>query len=94
MNNTMIPKETIHNYSFLKEDVLKTEESKKLRTKMLERATILGNAYKGKVKIFFKTFDSMTKTVETTVWSCADGFITLKGGEFLPVRAIEKVVFD
>jgi hypothetical protein len=94
MNNTIIPKESLNNYSFLKEDVLKTEESKKIRAYMLERAERLGNAYKGKVKIFFKTFDSLTKSVETTVWCFADDYVILKGGLFLPLRAIEKVDFD
>jgi hypothetical protein len=94
MNNTNIPKENLVNYSFFKEDVLKTEESKKIRAYMLERAVRLGNAYKGKVKIFFKTIDSLTQSVETTVWAYSADYVTLKGGVFLPIRAIEKVDFD
>lgn len=94
MSNATIPKESLQNFSFFKEDVLMTEELKKIRAFNLDRAVRLGNAYKGKVKIFFKTMDSITRAVETTVWASADGHVTLKGGIFLPIRAIENVSFD
>lgn len=94
MNTTSIPKESLKNFSFLKEDVLNTDELKKIRAFNLDRAARLGNAYKGKVKIFFKAIDSITRSVETTVWASADDHVTLKGGVFLPIRAIENVAFD
>mgnify|MGYP006202651367 CR=1 FL=1 len=72
MNTTSIPKESLKNFSFLKEDVLNTDELKKIRAFNLDRAARLGNAYKGKVKIFFKAIDSITRSVETTVWASAD----------------------
>lgn len=94
MTNITIPKESINTLSFLKHDVLETEESKTIRAHMLKKAERLGNAYKGKVKIFFKTIDSLSKSVETTVWQTTGDFVMLKGGVFLPIRAIEKVTFD
>lgn len=94
MNNKIIPKESLKNFSFFKEDVLKNDESKKIRASKLERAVKLGNAYKGKVKIFFRTIDSLSRAVETTVWSVADDYIMLKGEIFLPIRAVEQIDFD
>ncbi len=93
MKSTIIPKEFLNSYTFLKEDVLKTEESKIIRASKLEKALKLGNVYHRKVRILFRTMDSLSKMVETTVWFVSGEYVSLKGGVFLPVRAIEDVDF-
>lgn len=73
-------------------DVLKTEQEKKYRARMLYMAMILGNGYKSKVKITFESIDGPRK-VDTTVWATTDTSVLLKGGISLPVRSIYTVEY-
>ncbi len=93
MNTTtieLVPKESISRYKFVTTDVLPTVDERKFRQAQLEKAMILGNGYKGKVKIVFETQEG-TKAVETTVWQTGPENIMLKGGVNIPIRCIREV---
>lgn len=87
----VVDKKEIGRLRFSSEDILSTKEEKTKREKELEKALILGNSHKHKVKIFFKDFYSL-KQVETTVWSVDDKYVILKEGVVLPKKAIFQVV--
>lgn len=86
----LIPKEEINRYKFVMNDVLQTDEERKIRQSQLEKAMILGNGYKGKIKIIFETQEGI-KAVETTVWQTGQDNIMLKGGVNIPIRCIREV---
>jgi len=52
-NSVLINKEDVINLKFPKEEVLNSSDEIKIRRMELERATTLGNAEHGKIKIFF-----------------------------------------
>ena len=88
---TLIEKEELNHYHFPAEDVLKTADARLHRKMELERATTIGNAHRGKVKLVFHTREGL-REVETTVWAATESFILLKGEVTIPVHAIEHVV--
>lgn len=85
-----VEKDTIRKLVFANKDVLKTPEETLERRDNLQKAVMLGNAIKHKVRIFFKDQQS-NKHVETTVWHVDERHISLKGGITLPVNSIYKV---
>jgi len=86
-------KEDLTHFKYSQEDVLLDDKpARQSRAYNLMRAERLGNAFHGKVRIFFTTLDS-ERTVETTVWAASDDYVNLKGGIVLPVRAISRVEF-
>ncbi|TXK28397.1 hypothetical protein FVR03_20875 [Pontibacter qinzhouensis] len=87
----LIEKERISTLHFSKEDVLKDPNARSRRSYDINRATILGNAYRNKAAITFRTDEGELKTVETTVWANDDKFVMLKAGTFLPLKSIVKV---
>lgn len=88
-----IAKEQIPGLRFRSEDVL-TDPAKRLkRLWELNRAATLGNAYRGKVEITFRTAEGEDKRVETTVWTADDRYITLKAGCSIPLESIVNVEF-
>ena len=72
-------------------DVLATKEAREERKKKLDNAMLLGNGYKGKIKIIFHT-DEGERMVETTVWATTDSTIQLKGDVSIPIHAIRDVI--
>jgi hypothetical protein len=87
-------KEELGQFKFSTEDVLLNDTgARQSRAYNLLRAERLGNAFHGKVRIFFNTQDAAERTVETTVWAATDDYVILKGGVILPVRAISRVEF-
>lgn len=86
----MIEKEDIPNVKFVSYEVLNSANEKLERREQIEKAMLLGNASKGKSKIFFMSEDGLLE-VETTVWAASDDVVTLKGGVMIPVHCIEKV---
>lgn len=56
----------------------------------IANATRLGNAYRGKVSIYFEDDDG-PKKVETTIWAHGAKFICLKGGVWLPISRIIEI---
>ncbi|MEN9302662.1 MAG: hypothetical protein RL264_1091 [Bacteroidota bacterium] len=58
----------------------------------IDRATILGNAHRTKVSIYFQD-DAGPKKVETTIWAAGTKFICLKGGVWIPISRLIEIKF-
>lgn len=84
-----IEKEEVSTLSFPPEDVLNDKEEIIQRKNELERAMIVGNLDKIKIKIFFE--DKNEKLfVDTTVWTVTTDRIILKQGITIPIHRISK----
>jgi hypothetical protein len=83
-----VEKESIPSLRFAPADVLTDKAQLERRHADAERAARLGNAYHGKLDIFFQTADGQTKRVQTTVWATHSEYLTLKAGIMLPLRAV------
>lgn len=86
----LIEKENISALHFPSHDVLVDDTAKKLRASSLQRAILLGNNQKRKVKITFED-DINIKKVETTIWAVTEKNILLKGGVFIPISRIHNI---
>ncbi|MEJ8803925.1 hypothetical protein [Pontibacter sp. H249] len=89
----MVEKEIIPFLRFNHNEVLENIEAQKKRMWDLNRASMLGNAYRGKVEITFRTAEGELRRVDTTVWSVDDKYMTLKAGCFIPISSIVEVEF-
>ncbi len=89
----IIQKEQLGLYRFSSSEVLRGDWEKIYRLFSLRRAERLGNNYKGKVRITFRTFSNEIKAIDTTVWSATDEYVSIKGGMSIPVKAILSVEF-
>lgn len=90
---TLIEKELISKLNFKNNvpiEELEIEEQLELKNKLIE-ATRLGNSYRGKMRIEFLD-DVGLKAVETTIWAAGAKFICLKGGVWIPISRIKKVI--
>lgn len=87
----MMIKEDLGSVNFIETDVLSSTEERKDRYSKLQRAMILGNGYKGKVRIIFETTTG-SKAVETTIWQATEDNVMLKGGIRIPIRSIREVM--
>jgi len=85
----LIEKESIPHLKF--NNKTKVEQPNDLMSRLIE-ATTLGNIHHGKVAIVFED-DNGLKRVETTIWCTGGDYICLKGGVWLPISRIHKVVF-
>lgn len=84
-----IEKEVIPTLRFPHDDVLSRSKAESERRRVdADRACRLGNAYHGKLDIFFQTADGQTKRVQTAVWGAHPEYLTLKAGIMLPLRAV------
>jgi len=92
-NTNCIQKEQLGLFKFSQTEVLFGEWEKIYRKFSIQRAERLGNAFKGKVRIIFRTHDNETKVVDTTIWAASDDHVSIKGGQSIPVRAILGVEF-
>ena len=92
-NVAVVQKEQLSSVNFQKADVLSDGLSRQKRLSNLTRATSLGNLFHSKVNIVFMTSSGLLHQVETTVWSISEDFILLKGGNFIPVKAILELEF-
>lgn len=92
-NVTVVQKEHLGLVNFQKADVLADGASRQKRLSNLSRALSLGNLFHSKVNIIFMTSSGLLQQVETTVWSFSDDFILLKGGNYIPVKAILELEF-
>lgn len=84
----IIDKEYVATLHFPHDDVLTDPEARQRRRADADRAVTLGNAYHGKLDIYFKTADGATKRMATTVWAADADHLTLKSGASLPLRAV------
>lgn len=83
MNTQLINKEEI---PLMKITDAQVDQSAKWR-EMLEYGVRLGNEFKGKTSISFQTEEGI-RTVETTIWSATDKYLSLKGGIIIPLTSI------
>jgi hypothetical protein len=88
----MIAKEKIGTLHFVQTEVLEDIQEITIRSRKLKRAEQLGNIYKTKSKIAFKTLEGLFR-VETTVWATTEKFVSLKGGILIPIHCIKGVEF-
>ncbi|WP_071885916.1 hypothetical protein [Hymenobacter sedentarius] len=84
----IVEKEDLATMRFAPEDVLTDQAARQRRRADAERAATLGNAYHGKLDIYFQTADGATKRVATTIWAADADHLTLKSGASLPMRAV------
>ena len=84
----IVEKEDIATMHFAPDDVLTDVVARQRRRADADRAVTLGNAYHGKLDIYFQTADGMAKRVATTVWAADSDHLTLKSGASLPLRAV------
>jgi hypothetical protein len=84
----IVAKEDLSILNFGPDDVLTDPTARARRRADAERAVTLGNAYHGKLDIYFQTADGATKRVATTVWAADAEHLTLKSGVSLPMRAV------
>lgn len=83
----------IRDMIFGTDDVANNEEKQALRKYNLRKALALGNLYKRKVLIYFRSVDGMLRRIETTVWAVGEEYISLKAGVSLPIKSVEKIEF-
>lgn len=83
-----VAKEQIPELHFATQDVLTDPVAIQRRRHDAERAATLGNAYHGKLDIYFQTADGNTKRVYTTVWATHQDYLTLKSGIALPLHTV------
>jgi hypothetical protein len=84
-----VEKEVIPNLKFSQSDIFANSPTEQERRRAdADRACRLGNAYHGKLDIFFQTADGQTKRVQTAVWGAHAEYLTLKAGIMLPLRAV------
>ena len=84
----IIEKEGLTDLRFGHDDVLTDPAERQRRRADADRAVTLGNAYHGKLDIYFQTADGGAKRVATTVWAADADHLTLKSGASLPLRAV------
>jgi hypothetical protein len=84
---TLIEKEMINSLSFNNRTSVKQHPDLE---EQIKNATRLGNAYHGKVSIYFED-DEGVKRVDTTIWAHGSKYICLKGGIWLPISRIMEV---
>lgn len=90
----IVEKESLADVKFTREDVLINDDVKKrLRGIYLTKAEMLGNNFKEKVKLYFKTASNEVCAVETTIWQANEQHVTLKGGINIPTKAVCGVEF-
>ena len=85
--------DSLKNILFSKEDVFNNKEEWVRRKYNLNKALTLGNLYKRKVVIKFRTLEGYMKRIEASVWSLGEEYISIKGGQHIPIRSIEEVEF-
>lgn len=90
-NIVTIAKEQVNDLRFPSTEVLQDRDDIRKRRMDLERALVLGNLEKSKVRIVFEDEGGM-KMVETTIWSLTDDRVILKGNMGIPLRRVWQVI--
>ena len=91
-NSRYIDKSEIPQIRFSNEEVLVNPEDRELRKNDLLKALHLGNLHKQKVKLFFLDKGNK-KYTHATIWHVDENNIYLKGGAYIPVKRVFKIVF-
>lgn len=89
----LVQKEDLVDFKFAKMDVLVDEAKRRLRSIYMKKAELLGNGYKGKVKLLFLSENQEIYAVETTIWAVNEEYISLKGGVNIPTKSVCEIEF-
>jgi hypothetical protein len=87
----LIEKEAVRKLTFPNAEVLSSTEDRRRRDIELNRALVLGNMDRSKVRIIFSD-DEGKKMIETTIWAVTPERIILKSGMMIPVNRIHEIV--
>jgi hypothetical protein len=93
MKNIILNIEDLAKIDFVDIEVHKDESRRTIRKMNLRKAMKLGNIYKRKVYIYFKTFGGTLKGIEASVWAVGEDFVSLKAGRTIPIKSIDHVEF-
>jgi hypothetical protein len=92
MDNALkVNKEDISGFQFVSFDVLDNAEQRMQRKVDLEEAMKVSNTDKAKSIVYFMT-EGGIRFVETTIWAVTDEQVVFKGGVFIPVNSVLKVI--
>ncbi|HLU88229.1 MAG TPA: hypothetical protein VKZ51_00245 [Cyclobacteriaceae bacterium] len=91
-NITTVQKEQLNSFRFYQTEVISEQVLQRLRKFDLDRALVLGNIDHNKVTIVLKTIDGALLQVKTTVWAVTDDYVCLKGGIYVPIKAIVDII--
>ena len=89
----IVQKEDLIGFKYAKKDVLVDVTKQRLRSIYMKKAEMLGNSYKGKVKLTFVSEDEQYFAVETTIWAVNEEYISLKGGVNIPTKSVCEIEF-
>lgn len=89
----LVQKEDLIDFKFAKGDVLVDDAKRRLRSIYMKKAELLGNGYKGKVKLIFVSAENELYAVETTIWAVNEEYISLKGGINIPTKSVCEIEF-
>jgi hypothetical protein len=93
MENKVVPEDILKDTVFSKIEVHPDENRRQIRSYNLRKALKLGNLYKRKVTIHYRTLQGVVYKIETSVWAVGEQFISLKKGNTIPIHAIDHVEF-
>jgi hypothetical protein len=88
-----IDKYQIEGTRFYTSDVLDNGLEREERTRKLRHATILGNIYKHRVRIFFKDWTGTTLETEAKVHTVTEKYVALRSGIHIPIACITNIEF-
>ena len=86
----IVDKKIISELHFPNKEVLASETDIQQRKRDIERAILLGNNYKTKVKIIFAD-DEGVKQIKTTIWGVTDKRILLNKALVIPINRIHEI---
>ena len=89
----LLQKEDLVGFKYAKQDVLIDITKRSLRSIYMKKAEILGNSYKGKVKLTFVSEEEQYFAVETTIRAVNEEYISLKGGVNIPTKSVCEIEF-
>lgn len=87
-NINSIAKEDLGAVHFYPSDVLSDKQHQSRRTYNLQRALILGNIEHMHANIIFMDREGLLQQVRATIWAVSEEYVLLKGGKYIPIRAV------
>jgi hypothetical protein len=89
LKSEMVEKENISSLPFNSRE---TVDQHPELLNQIKAATKLGNAFRGKVHIYFRD-DNSLKCVNTTLWAHGSKYVCLKGGVWIPISRIVEIKY-